>query len=287
LKPAAILACVTCVQEKRRTKGKELIFAGWPENIESLCSRPNFLFAVDTILIAQEKTTTAAGMAADADTGAIARFGRRRQQPAAIRVTHWCNAVFILLMAGSGLQIFTAYPALGPRGAQYSWYPLQNVAPPHWLTIGGWLAGGRHWHFAVAWFFIVNGLIYFTYFFISGEWRRRLFWPRRDMSNAVRQFAYYVRLTTSPPPASFYNGLQRLAYTGVLLLEIVMVLSGLAIYKPVQFYPLTLLFGGYDGARVVHLAGLCLITMFVVIHLVLVSAHPRELLNMVSGGRRG
>src|SRR6266849_2528746 len=75
----------------------------------------------------------------------ITRFSGRRQQPAAIRFTHWCNAVFIVLMAGSGLQILTAYPALGPRGAQYWWYPFQNIAPPRWLTVGGWLAGGRHW----------------------------------------------------------------------------------------------------------------------------------------------
>ncbi len=194
----------------------------------------------------------------------ITRFSGRRQQPAAIRFTHWCNAVFIVLMAGSGLQILTAYPALGPRGAQYWWYPFQNIAPPR----------------------IANGLVYFTYFFISGEWRRRLFRPARDARNAVGQFAYYVRLRKSPPAEDFYNGLQRLAYTGVLLLGIVMVLSGLAIYKPVQFHPLTLIFDGYDGARVVHLAGLCLLAMFVVVHVVLVSLHPRDLLNMIGGGKR-
>jgi len=217
----------------------------------------------------------------------VTRFSRRLLQPAAIRITHWCNVLFFWLMAGSGLQILTAYPALGARGVQYSWYPFQNVAPPRSLTIGGWLAGGRHWHFAIAWFFIANGLVYFIYFFVSGEWRRRLFRPGRDSGNAVRQFAYYIRVRRSPPAADFYNGLQRLAYTGVLLLGIAMVLSGLAIYKPVQFHPLTLIFGGYDGARVVHLAGLCLLAIFVVIHVALVSLHPRELLSMIGGGERG
>lgn len=234
-------------------------------------------------MIAQEK----ASAITDADLRRGSRRSRRRPQPAVIRITHWCNLVFVVLMAGSGLQIFSAYPALGPRGAQFSWYPLQNIAPPPWLTIGGWLAGGRHWHFAIAWFFIVNGLIYLAYFLLSGEWRRRLFRPRRDTANAVRQFAYYLRIAESPPPAEFYNGLQRLSYTGVFLLGSVMVLSGLALYKPVQFYPLTLVFGGYDGARVVHLAGLCLMVLFVLIHVVLVSLHPRELLNMVTGGKRG
>jgi thiosulfate reductase cytochrome b subunit len=222
-----------------------------------------------------------------AGAGETGAFSGRRHQPAAIRLTHWCNVVFLVLMAGSGLQIFTAYPALGPRGAQYSWYPFQNIPPPRWLTIGGWLAGGRHWHFAIAWFFIANGLVYLTYFFASGEWRRRLFRPARDSRNAVFQFAYYIRLRKSPPAADFYNGLQRLAYTGVALLAVIMVLSGLAIYKPVQLYPLTLLFGGYDGARVVHLAGLCLLAMFVAAHLVLVSLHPREIVDMISGGKRG
>lgn len=92
-----------------------------------------------------------------------------------------------------------------------------------------------------------NGLIYLTYFFLSGEWRRRLFRPGRDALNAVLQFAYYVKLRRTPPPEDFYDGLQRLAYTGVLLLGVVMVLSGLAIYKPVQFRPSTVIFGGYDG----------------------------------------
>jgi thiosulfate reductase cytochrome b subunit len=81
------------------------------------------------------------------------RFKGRREQPLPIRVVHWCNAVFIFLMAGSGLQILAAYPSLGPQGAQYAWYPFQGVPPPSWLRLGGWLAGGRHWHFAMAWFF--------------------------------------------------------------------------------------------------------------------------------------
>jgi thiosulfate reductase cytochrome b subunit len=147
------------------------------------------------------------------------------------------------------------------------------------------LAGARHWHFAIAWFFILNGLIYLAYFVVSGEWRRRLFQPRRDAWNAIRQFAYYTRIRSTPPPADFYNGLQRLAYTSVILFGSTMVLSGLAIYKPVQFYWLTVLFGGYDGARVVHLAVLCLLGLFVATHVVLVALHPREIVNMITGGK--
>ena len=83
-------------------------------------------------------------------------FKGRREQPLPIRIVHWCNALFLILMAGSGLQIFMAYPSLGPRGAQYAWYPFQGTPTPAWTRIGGWLAGGRHWHFAIAWFFVAQ-----------------------------------------------------------------------------------------------------------------------------------
>ena len=119
-------------------------------------------------------------------------------------------------------------------GAQYSWYPFQNDAPPSWLRFGGWLAGARHWHFAIAWFLILNGLIYLIYMIASGEWRRRVFIPTRDTSNALAMFAYYLRIRKTPPPEDFYNGLQRMAYTSAILFGLVVVFSGLAIYKPVQ-----------------------------------------------------
>jgi thiosulfate reductase cytochrome b subunit len=190
-------------------------------------------------------------------------------------------------MAGTGLQIFAAYPSLGPRGALYSWYPFQNVAPPSWIRLGGWLAGARHWHFAIAWFLIVNGLIYLVYMIASGEWRRRVFIPTRDTSNALAMFAYYVRIRKTPPPEDFYNGLQRIAYTSAILFGMVVVLSGLAIYKPVQLWWLTATLGGYDSARVVHLSCLVLLAGFTATHLVLVALHPRTIVTMVTGGKRG
>jgi thiosulfate reductase cytochrome b subunit len=215
------------------------------------------------------------------------RWRTRRAQPLAIRFGHWVNIPLLLFMAGSGLQIFTAYPALGPRGAQYGWYPFQNVAPPRWATFGGWLAGARHWHFAIAWFLIINGVIYLVYFFASGEWRRRLFLPGRDTPGALRMFAYYLRAIRNPPPPDFYNGLQRLSYTSVIVFAFVEALSGLAIYKPLQLWWLAAIFGGYDGARVVHLGMLVMMTLFVIAHLVLVTLHPRAILEMITGGQRG
>jgi thiosulfate reductase cytochrome b subunit len=215
------------------------------------------------------------------------RWKGRRAQPFLIRLGHWLNAPLLVFMAGSGLQIFSAYPSLGSRGALYAWYPWQGTAPPAWLRFGGWLAGARHWHFALAWFLILNGAVYVTYMLVRGEWRRRTFQPHRDAKNALLMMAYYLRIRRAPPPIDFYNGLQRLAYSSVVLIAAVEILSGLAIYKPVQLHWLTALFGGYDGARAVHLLGLSMLGLFTAVHLVMVALHPRAILEMITGGNRG
>ena len=134
---------------------------------------------------------------------------------------------------------------------------------------------------------VLNGAVYLAYFFGRCEWRRRLFVPARDARNALQMFGYYLRLLKTQPPPDFYNGLQRLAYSSVVVVVTLQVLSGLAIYKPVQLHWLLRLFGGYDAARVIHLLGLVFIAMFVMTHLVLALLHPRELLAMITGGKRG
>jgi thiosulfate reductase cytochrome b subunit len=225
----------------------------------------------------------AAAMRVGADTEL---WKGRRAHPFLIRLAHWLNVPLLVLMAGSGLQILVAYPSLGPRGEEYAWYPWQAVPPPTWLRFGRWLAGARHWHFALAWLLLANAAIYLTYVIVRGEWRRRAFGPRRDAANGLRMMAYYLRLRRTPPPVDFYNGLQRFAYTFVMVIALVEVLSGLAIYKPVQLWWIALLFGGYDGARAVHLIGLTLLGLFTVAHLVMVGLHPRSILDMLTGGRR-
>ena len=210
----------------------------------------------------------------------------RRAQPWLIRVTHWANVVLFTILAGSGLRILVAYPFLGPRGAAYAWYPLQGVAPPSVFTVGGWLAGARHWHFAFAWLFAANALAYVIYLFASGEWRRRLFFPRRDARNALETMLHDLRLRRAAPvPVGLYNGAQRFVYTGVLLVAPLLVLSGLAIYKPVQWPRLTELLGGYDAARAIHLLVLAALAFFSVIHVLQVLLHPRTLVDMTTGGR--
>jgi Ni/Fe-hydrogenase b-type cytochrome subunit len=216
--------------------------------------------------------------------GATAR--KHRPQPWPIRVTHWLNVPLLAILAGSGLQILVAYPSLGPIGSPYGWYPFQGMAPPQWLRIGHWLAGARHWHFAFAWLFVANGLFYLSYAFGSGEWRRRMFLPRRDARNALQTCAYYLRIRKSPPEQELYNGLQRLAYTGAIGLAVIAVLTGLALYEPVQLRWLGALFGGYDLARALHLIALALLGLFTLVHVVLVALHPRSLVGMIAGGRR-
>lgn len=210
----------------------------------------------------------------------------RRIQPGPIRLAHWANVPLLAILAASGLQILAAYPMMGPQGVPYDWYPFQGTPPPEWTRLGHWLAGARHWHFAFGWFFVLNGLVYVTYLFASGEWRRRLFLPRRDARNALHMAAYYLRVRKEAPPQDPYNGLQRFAYTGTLALALVEVLSGLTLYKPVQLHWLTSLFGGYDPARSVHLLVLALLAFFTVGHVVLVAFHPRTLGEMVTGGKR-
>ena len=203
-----------------------------------------------------------------------------------MRLAHWANVPLLVAMAGSGLQILVAYPFLGARGALFAWYPLQGVTPPPWLTLGGWLAGGRAVHFLCMWPLVLNGLVYVGYLAASGEWRRRLFSPRRDLRDALRTAGAYLRLRSPGPPQGLYNGLQRLAYTSALALGVVAVASGLALWQPVQL-PLASLLGGYEVARALHLGALTALALFTVGHVAMVALHPRTLPPMITGGPRG
>jgi thiosulfate reductase cytochrome b subunit len=215
-----------------------------------------------------------------------AHWRARAEQPLAIRLTHWINVPVLLVMAMSGLQILAAFPRLGPRGDSYAWYLFDGKRPLAWMTTGEWLAGARHIHFALAWFLIANGIVYLAYAVASGEWRRRAFLPRRDVQNAMQMALYYARIRRTAPEHDLYNGLQRLAYTSAIVLGIVEVLSGLAIWKPVQLSFLAWPFGGYDGARAVHLLGLVALVLFTIGHIVLVALHPRALASIFTGGQR-
>jgi thiosulfate reductase cytochrome b subunit len=205
-----------------------------------------------------------------------------------VRLTHWLTAILLVGMIASGLQIYAAFPQFGPRGAPY---PLPNPFAgdsfPEWARLGGWLAGGLNWHFALAWPFVITGLIYLCFLAFSGEWRSLLFRPR-DVRPAIDMQLYYLRLRRKHPPQGKHNALQKAAYTGIVVLGTISVLSGFAIYKPVQLSWLTALFGGYELARYWHFVTVWIFVGFTLLHVALVLlVDPASLRAMITGWYRG
>ncbi|MHB8743735.1 MAG: cytochrome b/b6 domain-containing protein [Sulfuricaulis sp.] len=187
--------------------------------------------------------------------------------PLVVRVGHWINALAILIMILSGWRIYNAsalFPFHFPSG----------------LTLGGWLAGALQWHFAAMWLLVANGIVYLLYGIFTGHFRGSFFpiTPRalvHDFFNVMRGRLAH-RLGT-------YNTLQKLAYLAVILLAIVLVLSGLCIWKPVQFQGLASLLGGYEGARLVHFFAMTGVVVFIVVHVILVILVPSTLVPMFTG----
>ena len=187
-----------------------------------------------------------------------------------VRLTHWINALGMTCMFMSGWGIYNASPLFAFR------------FPPS-FTLGGWLGGALAWHFAVMWLLLINGLIYVLYGLGSRHFKRDLL-PvtaravRRDLRNALR-----LRLVHEK---GVYNAVQRLMYWLVLAAGVLILVSGVAIWKPIQFQELVALLGGYDFARYVHFAAMFAIGTFVVVHVVLVLLVPKTLLPMITGGLR-
>jgi len=152
------------------------------------------------------------------------------------------------------------------------------------VTLGGWLAGALQWHFAAMWVLVLNGMIYLAYGIFSGHLRRRMlpFSPRAmlgDVFNALRGRLSHADL-------SVYNAAQKAAYLVAIALAIGLVLSGLAIWKPVQFYALASLMGDYEGARLLHFFCMTGIVLFVLVHVLMVLLVPKTFLTMITGKLR-
>jgi thiosulfate reductase cytochrome b subunit len=189
-------------------------------------------------------------------------------QPAWVRTLHWINAVAMVLMIMSGWQIYNASPLFG-------------FTFSHSITLGDWLGGALLWHFAAMWLLMVNGLVYLTVGLATGRFRRKLLpiTPSGVISDA--RAALTGKL--SHDDLSHYNYVQKLLYAGIIVVGIVIVLSGLSIWKPVQLQYLTALFGGYDVARYVHFICMALIVAFLVVHVALALLVPKSLRAMVVG----
>jgi thiosulfate reductase cytochrome b subunit len=204
-----------------------------------------------------------------------------------VRVTHWANTVLLAGMIASGLQIYNAFAHFGPRGGPFYPNPFDGSRMPHWATLGGWLAGGLAWHFALAWPFVLTGIAYLLYLAFSGEWRSLLFRPS-DVPRAVAMQLYYLRLRKDHPPQGKHNALQKAAYTAIVLLGALSVATGFAIYKPAQLSWLTALFGGYELARYWHFWAVFLFLAFTLVHVALVLlVDPASLRAMITGWYRG
>jgi len=189
--------------------------------------------------------------------------------PLWVRVTHWINALAMLMMIGSGWQIYDASPLF-----RFIYFPRQ-------LALGEWLAGALLWHFAAMWLLAVNGIVYLTLGIGSGRFRRKLL-PIRP-SEVVRDLAAALRGRLAHDDLAVYNAVQRLLYLGVLIAGVVIVLSGLSIWKPVQLKWLTAAFGGYATARYVHFFAMASIVGFLAVHVALSLIVPKSLRAMIFG----
>jgi thiosulfate reductase cytochrome b subunit len=192
----------------------------------------------------------------------------RALHPLHVRITHWLNALAILVMTGSGWQIYNASP-------------LFAFTFPKGMTLGDWLAGGLLWHFAAMWLLVGNALVYLTLGLVTGRLRRTLLPIRagdvaRDLGAALAG-----RLRHDDPFR--YNAVQKLLYAGVLLAGVVIVASGLALWKPVQFGDLAALLGGYESARRVHFFAMAAIVAFLAVHITMALLVPKRLRAMLFG----
>lgn len=190
-------------------------------------------------------------------------------QPAWVRITHWVNALAVVLMVTSGWQIYNASPIF--RAIQF---------PPA-ITLGGWLGGALLWHFAVMWVLVANFLIYIGVNIASGRLRKKLL-PVSPRS-LVTDLLVALRGKLGHQDLSRYNAVQKFAYLVVIVDIALLIVSGLAVWKSVQFPLLRTLMGGYDNARVVHFVAMSVLVAFFVLHVVMVALVPRSLLLMIRG----
>ena len=192
--------------------------------------------------------------------------------PLVVRITHWINVLAVLVMVGSGWTIYNASPL------------FDSFSFPQALTLGGWLAGALQWHFAAMWLLAINGVVYVAYGIVSGHFRRKLL--PISPGAVVHDVKQALRGKLAHDDLSVYNAAQRAAYLVLILALIVLVVSGLAIWKPVQLQELAALLGGYEGARLVHFIAMSLVVLIAVVHVVMVALVPRTFPTMITGRLR-
>jgi thiosulfate reductase cytochrome b subunit len=189
-------------------------------------------------------------------------------QPAWVRAMHWTNAVAMIMMIMSGWQIYNASPLFDFRFS-------------HSVTLGGWLGGALLWHFAAMWLLMLNGLAYLITGLATGRFRKKLLpiTPHGVASDVKAALTFKL----AHDDLSKYNSVQKLLYAGIIVVGIVVVLTGLSIWKPVQLHWLVMLFGDYPTARVIHFSCMALICLFLIVHVALAVLVPKSLRAMIIG----
>jgi thiosulfate reductase cytochrome b subunit len=194
----------------------------------------------------------------------------RRLHPLPVRIMHWINALAIFIMVGSGWKIYDDDVILG-------WLHF-----PDSLVIGKWAQYGLQWHFFGMWIFVLNGIAYLTYGIATGRFRRKLF--PISIRELLATVSDALRFKLGHDDLTHYNAVQKTLYLGVMTVGILIVISGLALWKPVQFSELANLFGSFQTIRVVHFLCMAAIVGFLVVHISLALLVPQSLVAMVNGG---
>ena len=204
------------------------------------------------------------------------------EHPWAVRFCHWANAVSLVVLAMSGLQIFTAFPSFGAK------LPQANLidAVPEALRIGGWLGGALQWHFTFMWIFAATAVVYVTYQIVSGHYRTVLF-TVHDVPGVWPMARHYFLFGPKPPVTGQYNALQKLAYTTTIGCGALSIVTGLVMYMPVQLSALAWVVGGFHTARLLHFLAMCGVLAFIPGHLIMVALHGWDnFMSMIIGWKR-
>ncbi len=190
------------------------------------------------------------------------------EHPWAVRVCHWVNGVAILVLVMSGLRILDAFPSFGTK------IPERDLVEqiPDVMTLGGWLGGALQWHVTFMWVYAGSAVFYVASQVASGHYRTVVL-NRRDLPGILPMARHYFLFGPKPRVTAQYNPLQKLAYTGVLALGLLSLVTGVIMYKPVQFSFLTEVFGGFHAVRIAHFLAMCGIVSFVPGHLLMVAIH--------------
>ena len=192
--------------------------------------------------------------------------------PASVRIMHWVNALAMIVMITSGWGIYDDYVI------------ISGLHFPGSMRLGSWAAESLLWHFAGMWFLVVNGLIYLVYGLVTGRFRERLL-PIKP-AELVQTVRDTLHLHIEHNDITVYNAVQKLLYIVVIAAGISQVVTGLAIWKPIQFSELVSLLGGFQSARIIHFSGMVVIVGFLIVHVALSLLVPSTLWAMLTGGPR-